>query len=490
MKSILLFNKQSGIGLKQIRSRNSDIIIKGIKKNPYRIQLYKDYSRYIIKSQGQIKAFLNEVLANAKNYTIHEEMTRRRIMMLEDFKDKFKSAKNAWNVLLKKNMVIPFTKKNRKALEEQALLIGIWDSSYLRDALGQLSPFGPTLYQMNFYSGNAPMGIIPALRQQEQQQKQKDNSKGFLVEAQYMADSIYYEFLKFVEDNKLQERLKGDYEYAPLIQNAPEIEHIRVSERMVPTLIVMNQAKTVSSIDGYSAVPHEIGHDILDTFANTAFLREIKSKVRRCRRLGERRPLWLAWIEECFADAIAVMTCGMIEIITLADLFSGDYTDRIFYDQDVAGYELEPDRHPNRHIRVLLTLKVAEMVGEKYNRKDKNFIEPREVRNFVRNWGYFDEVNNTGTPKGHLEVIPKGRSRGADDYLLISKFEDDLEAIANILVNSRYQNLNRKKPIQIFEQLHKPDNKLYAQILGKFDTNSNWLKPLRRSDFDISNGDH
>lgn len=460
-----MFKENPTINSTPKSKRRIRIDIDKTKLRPEREQLYRQYILYVLISYRNIRSVLTKrsKAPKGKDYLVHKTILDSRIEMLDEFKVKFRETARAWNILLRKNKVIPITRKNANRLEEQALLMAIWDSAYMRDVLGQLSPYGPTLFQMQFYGGNAPMGIIPALRQQE------NSSSPYLTDAQYLADSIYHVFLEFVDKEKIHHHLKGDYRYAPLIQNAPEVEHIRVSERKVPTLIVMNQAKTIK-FNGYSAVPHEVGHDIMDTFKDSGLIREIQGKVRDCKEVAERKGFWLAWVEECFADAIAVMTSGLVEIVTLADLFSGDYTNRVNFSKDSNDHAYEPDRHPNRHIRVLLTLKVAEKVMRRY----EGFLKRSDIKRIRDNWEAFEQKNNTNTQPGFLEHLDIENHHAGANCDEMSHFVKDLDAISEILINDTYRHLNHKSPYMIFENLHKSID--YKNVIEKFDLSRTiWL---------------
>ena len=195
----------------------------------------------------------------------------------------------------------------------------------------------------------------------------------------------------------------------------------------VPTMIATNQAKA-QTFGGFSAVPHEFGHDLSGTFNEGALAASIQQRVRSL--AIPHTAFWEMWVEEAFADVIGTAILGAGEIFSLANLFSGSFTNIIFTDESGQG----PDEHPNRHLRVLLTIEVGRRLG-----LDNTLLDRAQER-----WMAFGETINTAIPSDfifdqfHQQLLP------------MNEFLAGIDPVAEALVDTVYEELAGKKVRDIF----------------------------------------
>jgi hypothetical protein len=350
-----------------------------------------------------------EYLQDHKELADHHEM-------LSNFLDMFDEVFNRWRGYLDGLGFIP---KNLASLVD-LLSLGWWDSSYCNDPRGKLSPFGPWLAGLGEALGGSRIGVLHAFEQQLTHPLKDD-----LVKAQELANELYNYFLKFIRDNGI-ESLKSDYEHPPLIQLYNDGAACYLKDLPVPTIIAMNKAKA-HDFSGFSALPHEFGHDMSGTFKNASLVEDIIANVRDLNLPYSY--FWQMWIEECFADAVGVMAIGEGEIFSLANLFSKYYTNIIFADEQ----ENRPDEHPNRHIRVLLCIEVGRVLG-----LDENILDETE-----KQWNDFSEKINHKYPSDQIYDQFNDKLYPMDDFIA------SIKPVANALLNGTYGSINGKKPRDI-----------------------------------------
>lgn len=359
--------------------------------------------------------------------------------MLNDFLVQFEEAFELWKDYLDRVGTIP--EYDGAILD--VLRLGMWHFAYANDPNGLRSPFGPYLAGLGEFFEGQPIGILHALEQQFNHWNRNN-----LVKAQQLANELYQQFLRFVEMNHLSE-LKPDYEYPPLIQLYMGGAVTFLSSFPVPTIIAMDERKS-HQLSGFSALPHEFGHDVSGTFHSRVLVEEIVETVRELHLPhGE---LWQLWMEECFADAIGVMTIKEGEIFSLANLFSNFYTNIIFGDESASGH----DEHPVRHIRVLVALEVGRILG----------IDGTLIDQTTAEWMAFGNRINTAVPADQIY------DQVTHSFYPMAEFIEGVEPVANALVNKACSHLNGYKIRDIFADFHSD----IAEELRTSITEKRWLE--------------
>lgn len=301
------------------------------------------------------------------------------------------------------------------------LHLGMWRAEYANDPAGELSPFGPALSDLGRVMEGKPIGVLHSLTQQI-----SDPFKENLIKAQGLAVDIYDHFLRFLEENGIDE-LKPDYPHAPLIQLYGGGAVTWFKDFPIPTIIAMQRSKA-GAFSGMSALPHEIGHDISGTFNGAQLVEQISSQVQT---LGiPHTDFWKDWTEECFADAIGVSIIREGEIYSLANLFSGYYTNIIFADEN----EPKPDEHPNRHIRVLLAIEAGRILGV-----DSSLLDQMKTE-----WEAFGRTRNTEVDPDKIFDVYNQR------FYPMSAFVEGVKPVAEALVDTPYPRVGGKKIRDLF----------------------------------------
>ncbi len=364
----------------------------------------------------------------------HNKLARHH-NMLNDFLTKFDGAFERWKGYLTSLGTIP-----NDANPMDLLYLGLWDSAYANDPHGRLSTFGPWLGILGQWMEGKPIGILHAFDQQLTHWHREN-----LVKAQQLANDLYDHFLEFLGENIIT-GLKPDYEHLPLIQLYVGGAATYMSGLPVPTIITMDVRKA-HQFSGFSALPHEFGHDLSGTFHGRVLVEEITEHVKNLQL--PHSELWQLWVEECFADAIGVATIKEGEIFSLANLFSNFDTNIIFPDESGSRH----DEHPVRHIRVLVTIEVGRILG-----LDEAMLNQMEAE-----WMAFGERRNTFADKIYDQFT--------NQLYPIEDFLFGVKPVANALVNTAYNHLNRKKVRDIFANFRSKA----AEELRLSITDRNWV---------------
>lgn len=375
------------------------------------------------------KTFINQIYSYIKT-TVDYLETRNDLQIelksLMDFKWHFYTAFNQLKEYLKNNWEKSYSSFLKDEVwllgnHNRLLLLSLWDNDFADDPNGYLSPFGPLLIPFRGYKGKRQIGILHAAEQQLAH-TYADN----LGKAQRLAKEIHYHFMDFASSNMLGD-LKRCYEYPPVVQFCAGGAAALFAGLPVPTVIAMDKTKA-DKFSKFSALPHECGHNLARQFKKSGLVEEIKKKVKT---LGNPRVhLWQKWIEECLADAIGVFIIKEGEIFSLANLFADDYTNIIYKDNDSG----KVDEHPIRHIRVLLTIEVGCKLG----------INDILLKDTIKQWNDFGEKINTNKPKGLIEDLCNKKAYKMKDFV------KDIEYIAQLLVETKYEQLNKKTIKDIF----------------------------------------
>lgn len=323
--------------------------------------------------------------------------------------------------------------------------IGLWDAEFMDDQGGNSSPFGPLLKIFKKNIGKRRVGIFQAADQQLCY-VYKDN----LVKAQKLANEIYEHFFDFAEKNNIS-NLKPDYRCPPVVQLCAGGAAIHLSGIPVPTIISMDKTKA-DRFSGFSALPHECGHDLSGTFRNRMLVNEIKAKIKNLKLPNGR--FWEMWMEECFADAIAVAIIKEGEIFSLANLFSNYETNRIFKDR----HTRTVDEHPNRHIRVLLTIEIGRILGI-----NKSLLDKTE-----KEWISYGKNKNKSYPPDKIFNEFKNELYSLKDFVT------GVGPVAAALVDTSYDHINGKTIKDIFSNFK---SKIAEEMRASINsTEKKWLK--------------
>ena len=358
-----------------------------------------------------------DYIHNSIEYFSEKQALSRHHAMLKSFGKRFDDSFNLWRQFLSYIGTIP--KYSGVILD--LLCLGMWNSAYANDLNGKLSPFGPWLADLGKAMEGQQLGVIHAFEQQLSHPLKED-----LAKAQSLANELYDHLLQFLSSNDI-DMLKADYEFPPLIQLYPGGAVTWLKDFPVPTIIAMNLSKALN-FSGFSALPHEFGHDLSGTFKGTALVEEIIAHVK-----GLELPynnFWPMWIEECFADAIGVATIREGEIFSLANLFSNYYTNIIFVDESGK----KPDEHPNRHLRVLLAIEVGRILG----------LDSQQLAQTEKEWIAFGKKMNTAVPPDKIYDQYNNQLYPVKDFL------EAIKPVTKALVDTTYQHLNGKKVKDIF----------------------------------------
>ena len=382
--------------------------------------------------------FYDDIHTRCNNAKSHPPLERHK-NMLEGFLGKYDQSFGRWQQYLEAIGTIP----DYPGAVMDLLHLGMWDSSYSNDHEGNLSPFGPWLSQLGDAMGGDAIGILHGLEQQMCHQQKENLSK-----AQTLANELYDHFLDFLAMHNITS-LKPDYEHPPIIQLYAGGAVTWLKDLAVPTIIAINQAKAVK-FSGFSALPHEFGHDLSGTFSGVRLVAEIIEHIGNLQ--VPHREFWQSWVEECFADAIGVATIKEAEIFSLANLFSDFYTNIIFQDESAEG----PDEHPNRHIRVLLAIEVGRILG----------IDSALLDQTKQEWMAFGQRKNSAISP---ELI---YDQFNNRIYPMNEFIEGIQPIANALVDNEYQQLNGKKVRQMFEDF---DSAL-AKEMREVVTEKKWVE--------------
>ncbi len=269
--------------------------------------------------------------------------------------------------------------------------------------------------------GHAPVSIFQALVQQL-----AHPYKVPLRMSQALAGDMYAHFLQFLEQNDITS-LKPDYAHPPLIRLHGGGAVTWLKDLPVPTIIAMPLDKG-HRFGGYTALPHEFGHDLSGTFSGAQLVEQIKTQIGSLDI--QHKAWWQMWAEECFADSIGMAIIREAEIFSLANLFTGYYTNIIFTDESGQ----RPDEHPNRHLRVLLAIEVGRILGI-----------PNAILNQTRQeWTAFGNAKNTIYPPDQVY------DEFSQMSYPMSEFIAGLVPVATALVDTGYNQLHGKKVGDIF----------------------------------------
>ncbi len=364
---------------------------------------------------GRFHDYVNRSIEFFKSQNIFESHQNT----LDNYYKKFKDSFGTWKNLLNTYNSIP----EYYGIVMDLLHLGIFDSSYAHDPNGYISPFGPRLSILGEIMETERIDLYHAFTQQSSHPDIEN-----LLKAQKLAVEMYKHFLKFADENDI-ENLKMDKEDPSVLLLYAGGAVTWFSGFEIPTIIAIDQAGS-NLLSGFSAVPHEFGHDLSGTFNEGALVTSITENIRT--RQLDHSEFWEMWTEEAFADTIGVATIGIGEVYSLANLFSHSYTNIIFRDESGE----RPDEHPNRHIRVLLTIEVAKQLE----------VASETTLNKARDkWIEFGKQINTEVPNDQLY------DQFHDRYIPAKEFEDSIPSIAEALVDTEYGQLKNKKVRNIFD---------------------------------------
>ena len=370
-------------------------------------------------AQRQLQEFHDYIHLYAELFQSVLQSDRHRVLT-RDFLIKFDHSFNLWSSFLETMGTIP----QHPNVLLHLLHLGMWDSAFCNDPQGKLTPFGPWLAQLGEAMGGEQTGLLHAYLQQYFHPHKEQ-----LCQAQTMANQMYEQLLSFVEANGIL-ALKPDYQHPPVVQLHHGGAVCWLKDFPVPTLICMDVNKA-DALKGYTALPHEFGHDLSGTFTGAALVESISQRISGLDM--PHKPFWALWAEECFADAIGVIAIREAEVFSLANLFSDYYTNVIFMDEN----EPRPDEHPNRHVRVAVAIEVARLIG----------VDAALLDQTRQEWDAFGQRVNTAAAAPPDMIYDQFN----DKCYPMAEFEQGVELVAEALVATPYPLLNDRTVQQIFE---------------------------------------
>jgi hypothetical protein len=401
----------------------------GILDQSQDIDQYSGYqlNRGLLKADNEIwyDKFYSYIIGSV-DYHKNRNDLKIDVKLLNYFQDRFKDAFAQLKRFLKNNGVNAYRRFYNDKLYfdylDELLYLGIWDDDFTNDPYGKLSPFGPLLILLHKYRGERRIGILHAIKQQSAHFYNDNQAK-----AQELANKIYNHFLDFASSNDLLKNLSPGYKHPPIIQLCAGGAATLLGGLPVPAIIAIDKIKA-DKFSGFSALPHECGHDLSGTFKKKMLVNEIITPIKKLQLpYGE---FWIKWIEECLADAIGVAIIKEGEIFSLANLFSNYYTNRIF--KDSTGKNV--DEHPVPHIRVLLTIEVGRILG----------IDRYLLQKTKEEWIAYGKKINTDIPSDKIKNLFN------DKIYPMKKFVEGIEPVAKALVDTPYNQINGKKVKDIF----------------------------------------
>jgi hypothetical protein len=409
-------------------------------------QIFRE--RFVAETEIRYNQFYEHIRRHVKDLGTKKELEIDQ-NFLNYFFAKFEVAFKRWKQFLTSMGKLP----DYIDILNDLFYLGLWDADYSNDPKEEKSPFGRLLSKLQKITKNRKIGIIDAANQQLNHMH-KEN----LVNAQKFVNEMYTHFRNFVYSNGL-EYLKPDYVYPPIVQLCAGGAATFLKEFPVPTIIAIDQEKA-NSFSGFSALPHEFGHDLSGTFKSTVLVKEIKKCIKNLNLKHDR--LWQMWIEECFADAIGVCLIKEGEIYSLANLFSNFYTNIIFKDKEGN----KEDEHPANHIRVLLAIEVGRLLD-----LDKDFLNTIE-----KEWIAFSKRINK------ICVINEDEDSQKDVIYnqlenLTYPMEDFVEAVKPVaiaLVKTPYAKIAHKTVEEIFTNFESDLAKRMICSIKK--TEKKWLR--------------
>ena len=233
---------------------------------------------------------------------------------------------------------------------------------------------------------------------------------------------------------------KSDIEIPPLIQLVDTNTSAWASDREVITMIVVNREKALNihpkrRLEAYAAVPHEFGHDLIDSFQNDALINSFQDLIDNNYAISHKE-LWKSWINEIFADIVGVGLLGYSSIFGLiAALKPLEIpSDLIFPNTEGTSY----DTHPTPAIRLFLLLHFV------INYQDKgqlNKITKELEVNISREFPF---------PKAN-----KWRDLFMGGYVGCSELKKEMEQIVDMFIIKEHLCLNSHTVVSYFEYLKK-----------------------------------
>jgi hypothetical protein len=335
--------------------------------------------------------------------------------------------------------------------------LGIWDDYFTNDPEGKKSALGPLFLPIQMYKRQTPIGIIQAAKQQLGMGKDSN-----LVKAQRVANEICEQFMTETKESE-------SAQYLPFVQLVAGGDATFFTGLPGACFIGVDESKDTKHFYNFSAVPHECGHVLAHTPQGEKMIEAIKEKIGS---VGlNYLNYWEQWVEECFADAVAVSVIGIGEIYSLATLFSSGPTNKIYMprrkeSKKNAGNQI--DEHPIRHIRVLLAVKVCRLLFA------DEIQLMTDLDKFEEEWEQFGErVNNY-----HIKCYPVYSNMVYDesngDVYLMQDFNKDIEKVADALVSTTYTNENGEvKP---------PLKEIFSEVANKRNASGNEMENKKNGD--------
>jgi hypothetical protein len=338
---------------------------------------------------------------------------------------------------------------------DDLLDLGIWDDGFTNDIENKRSPLGKLFLPIQHYKGQQPIGIIQAVEQQL-----VHPHKNLLIKAQKLAHNIYCQFLEFFDpkgkeaseayNNLPEDESHPEFRRPPIVQLFNGGASALLCGLPTPAFVLIDE-KEANKMSGFSALPHEVGHVLAHTPQGASLIREMIHNIKNSKDLGPKKmkssfeKYWIRWIEECFADAIAVVVIEEAEIFSLAHLFSDEPTNKIYKSKT----EDDIDEHPNRHIRILLAIEIARKL-----KLDKELCRhPTKQRKPITLLDKIDEEWDAIGRKLNTDYSDEKIMNLHKKWWHLKKnFVDSIEFIAKVLLYSSY---NGKKLEDFFKALEK-----------------------------------
>ncbi len=325
------------------------------------------------------------------------------VQLLTDYRKKFDQSFTSWNKQIEDFGEIYFNN------DEDRINLSMCSSKYTNDDHDDLTPFGSSMVEFGELLGHHQIGVLDALESQllippqegSPLNRQSTEAIENLIVSQILLIKLYNRFIDFctgISENIAADTfLKKDWKLCPLIQYSDSNTGAWAADREIPTILHLNRTMATSKAEkvfAFSAITHELGHDISDTFKDDLLVLALQKvlcgsvidpdgkllSTEALEKLGttsEKRlelrnqQIWYSWMHELVADAFGI---GMLNSESLdglknvlrkklkenlepLDLILGNFN----WDKDLIPYE----EHPNSFLRILISIEFIDQLHHK-----------------------------------------------------------------------------------------------------------------------------
>lgn len=369
--------------------------------------------------------------------------------LIKNYRQKFQESYENWERQIKHYGKIYFNN------DKDRLNLSMCSSTFTNDDYGNLTPFGPWLVGNGELMGHHQIGILDALISQLPQPKMEgtelvvdDPAKNSLIKVQMILVLVQKQFVslfgKVLTRKKwIPKRLRDGWNEPAIIQFSEGNTGAWAADREIPTIIHVNNTLANSDdhktrITAYTAVAHEFGHKISDSFTKDRLIQDLIENIER--RKYKHGFIWGSWMHEIFADAIGIRLLGKVSLDGLRQvlerrLVNGDepadlIIENFSFDSEFIPYE----PHPNNFLRYFIALELADELGK---------VTPEEKKEFWEGWKEFYKANFATLYESHHEDFDNNIFHFKDQLEEEEITIDDKEVrrIADAILNTRLRSL-------------------------------------------------